>query len=231
MSEKGQNERRETSPALHRVPVWDAPTRLFHWMSAALVVAAYVSWRLNWMLWHVRIGEALLALVIFRLFWGVWGSESARFSRFLVRPTTALGHLSQLFDRAPDREAGHNPAGGWMVVVFLGLLLGETLSGIYVNNDVANESGFTELVPPAITNAITDLHTVLWWSLVAAIALHLLAILIYAVIKGHNLLRPMVTGSKTLPSDIPAPRFTSHGRALALFAASIAAALILGAAL
>ncbi len=218
-------------PAHRRVPVWDAPTRLFHWLGAALVLAAYGSWRLNWMLWHLYIGLALLALVIFRLLWGVWGSESARFSRFLARPGAALRHLAHLFERTPDREAGHNPAGGWMVVILLALLLGETLSGIYVNNDVANESALTELIPPVIANAITDLHTILWWALVAAIALHVAAILVYAVAKGQNLTRPMLTGAKTLPPEIAPPRFASLGRALALLAASIATALALGAAL
>jgi len=31
--------------------VWDAFTRLFHWLVAALVVAAYASWKFDWMRW------------------------------------------------------------------------------------------------------------------------------------------------------------------------------------
>ncbi len=231
MLQKEHSRREEVSPARRMIKVWDLPTRLFHWLGAALVAAAYGSWRLNWMLWHVRIGLALLALVIFRLLWGVWGSESARFSRFLASPSAAFRHLARLFEHTPDRETSHNPAGGWMVVVLLGLLLGETLSGVYVNNDIANESDLTEIVPPIIANAITDLHTILWWALVAAIALHIAAILVYAVAKGQNLTRPMLTGAKMLPPEIAPPRFAPLGRALALFAASIAAAFALGAAL
>jgi hypothetical protein len=46
------------------VMVWDAPTRLFHWSAAGLVLAAWLTERLNWMQWHVGVGEALLAQTI-----------------------------------------------------------------------------------------------------------------------------------------------------------------------
>ena len=71
------------------VRVWDAPTRLFHWLVVVLVAAAYATWRLNWMNWHGRVGEALLALLLFRLLWGFFGSETARFSRFVASPRLA----------------------------------------------------------------------------------------------------------------------------------------------
>jgi len=70
--------------------VWDAPIRLFHWLTATLVAAAYATWRLNWMTWHGWIGEAVLALLLFRLLWGFFGSETARFSRFVASPQTAV---------------------------------------------------------------------------------------------------------------------------------------------
>ena len=69
------------------------PIRLFHWLVAALVAAAYATWRLNWMVWHGWIGDLLLALVLFRLLWGFFGSETARFSRFLTSPRIAFEHL------------------------------------------------------------------------------------------------------------------------------------------
>ena len=79
----------EAGDITRKVLVWDAPTRLFHWLVVALVAAAYVTWRLNWMNWHALVGDALLVLLFFRLLWGVLGSETARFSRFLVSPRNA----------------------------------------------------------------------------------------------------------------------------------------------
>ncbi len=71
--------------ASRAVVVWDAPTRLFHWLAAARVGAAYASWHLK--------GDALLALLLFQLAWGFFGSETARFARFVASPRMAVEHL------------------------------------------------------------------------------------------------------------------------------------------
>jgi cytochrome b len=212
---------------LSKIRVWDLPTRLFHWGAVALVIVAYVTWRLNWMDWHVRAGEVLLALVLFRILWGVWGSDTARFARFIAGRREAARYLAHALRREPDRQIGHNPAGGWMVVLLLVLLLAETLTGLYVNNDVSDEGPFTELAPAAVANAITALHTILWDALLAAMALHLMAILTYALAKGQNLVQPMITGHKILPSAVPQPRMASAVRALVLSACSALAAAAL----
>ncbi|HLI13910.1 MAG TPA: cytochrome b/b6 domain-containing protein [Alphaproteobacteria bacterium] len=208
--------------------IWDAPTRLFHWLAAVLVAAAYATWRLNWMDWHARAGYALLTLVVFRLLWGGFGSETARFSRFIASPRAAARHLMRLFRREPDRQVGHNPAGGWMVLLLLALLLGETLTGLYVNNDVADVGPLTELVPAPVANLISALHDILWQALAAAVALHILIVLVYWAVKRHNLVLPMITGRKLLPPDIRPPLLVGWPRALLLFACStlIAAALV-----
>ena len=208
--------------------VWDLPTRLFHWLVVALVPAAYLTWRLNWMDWHAWVGDSLLALLIFRVLWGFFGSDTARFSSFLASPRRAARHLAQIFRREPDVQAGHNPAGGWMVMLLLALLLGQTLTGLYVDNDVANEGPLTELSPARIANMVTALHDkLLWDALLAAVALHVLAILVYGLAKRHNLLVPMITGRKRLPESVPAPCMALPTRALVLFAAAAAAAAAL----
>jgi cytochrome b len=209
------------------VTIWDLPTRLFHWLVVALVAAAYATWRLNWMDWHAWVGDALLTLVLWRLLWGWVGSDTARFSRFLASPGAALRHLAHLRHREPDREAGHNPAGGWMVLLLLALLLGQILTGIYVGNDVADEGPLTELTPAPIANLITALHALLWDALLAAVALHLLAILVYAAVKRQNLVLPMVTGRKWLPDDVPHPHLVGLVRALAALGCAAAAAAAL----
>jgi cytochrome b len=209
------------------VRVWDLPTRLSHWLIVALVLAAYITQHFNWMNWHARAGTALLAVLLFRLVWGFLGSETARFAHFLTDPRTALRHLAHLFRREPDSQIGHNPAGGWMVLLLLALLLGEVLTGILVNNDVADEGPLTEAMPAPLANATTDLHALLWCALLAAVALHVVAIATYAVAKGHHLLRPMITGRKPIPAQVTPPRLASSWLALAVFAGSaVVAALV-----
>jgi cytochrome b len=215
------------SDAARVVLVWDVPIRLVHWLIAMLVAAAYATWRLNWMVWHGRIGYTLLALLLFRLLWGFFGGESARFSRFLTPPSAVFQHLRYALLREPDRQAGHNPAGGWMSLFLLALLLAETLSGLYVANDIADVGPFTAIAPAWVANAIEASHAIVWEALFAAIILHVLAIFGYAAVKGQNLLLPMITGTKVLPESVPAPRMASAARAAVLLAGSAAVAAIL----
>ena len=215
----------ETAPRI--VLVWDIPTRVFHWLIVVLVAAAYATWRLNWMVLHGWVGEATLTLLLFRVLWGFLGGETARFSRFLTSPRAAVLHLKSAFRREPDNQVGHNPAGGWMVLLLLVLLLVETLTGLYVANDIADEGPLTEIVPAWAANAIASSHAILWDVLLAAIVLHVLAIAGFAAIKGQNLVRPMITGTKLLPAGAPAPRTGSAARAgLLLVGCAVATAFL-----
>jgi cytochrome b len=215
------------SSADRRIVIWDIPTRLFHWLIVALIVAAYVTWRLDWMNAHAKVGDAVLTLVIFRLLWGFFGSETARFSRFIASSRAALSHLAQIFRREPDTAAGHNPAGAYSVIVLLALLLAEALSGLYVGNDVVDQGPLTELVPAPVANAITALHWIFWDALLAAAVLHVLAITVYALAKGQNLLKPMITGCKTLPATVLQPQLAGPLRATAILGCSAIAAAAL----
>ncbi len=90
---------RPAQPVHRLVLVWDAPVRLFHRRVVMLVTAAYVTLKLNWIDWHVRVGETLLALVISRLLWGCFVSATARCRSFVAPPAAALRHLRHLFRR------------------------------------------------------------------------------------------------------------------------------------
>jgi cytochrome b len=225
------SESADTGQAMGSAPrivlVWDIFIRAFHWLIVALVAAAYATWRLNWMVWHGWVGDAVLALLLFRLSWGVFGGETARFSRFLTSPRTVLQHLKHSLQREPDHQVGHNPVGGWMVLILLALLLVETLTGLYIANDIADEGPMTEMAPAWVANAIESSHAIVWDALLAAIVLHVLAIAGFVAIKGQNLLRPMITGTKVLPASVAEPRAGSPARAaLLLLASALATALL-----
>ncbi|HTH61137.1 MAG TPA: cytochrome b/b6 domain-containing protein [Paraburkholderia sp.] len=220
-----------SSPARHEriVRVWDFPVRVFHWLTVVLVVGAYVTQRYDWIDLHVRFGEALLALVLFRLLWGCFGSETARFRRFVASPSAALLHLRHVLRREPDTQIGHNAAGGWMVLLLLALLLLETLTGVYVYNEVTDEGPLSAIVPAAFANAISWLHAFGWDLIFAAVVLHVGAIAVYAIAKGHNLVGPMLTGRKRLPATMPAPARSPLWLAVLLLGVSAAVVALLAA--
>ncbi|HET8996970.1 MAG TPA: cytochrome b/b6 domain-containing protein [Acetobacteraceae bacterium] len=199
-----------------RIRVWDAPTRLFHWAIVLLVATSWVTQELDWMRWHFLSGYTLLAALLFRLAWGVVGSETARFSHFLRSPLAALRHLRELPRHRTDTIIGHNAAGGWMVVVLLLLLGIQVGTGLCANDEISVQGPLADLVGDGWSNYLTHIHALNFKLIEVAIVLHLLALAGYRLL-GHDLLRPMITGWKRLPSSSASPRMANPLLALAIF--------------
>ncbi|MDB5372192.1 MAG: cytochrome b [Belnapia sp.] len=211
---------------MRRVKVWDGWIRLVHWSVVILLGVSYASIQAGWMRTHYASGYALLALVLFRLAWGLVGSDTARFGRFLRSPLAAFAHLRDLPRREPDREIGHNAAGGWMVLVLLALLLAQPLTGLFADSGYGDYGPLAKRVASGTSDWLTGLHHRNFKLILVAVGLHVAAVLAYALLKGHDLVRPMVTGSKTLPAGTPAPRLGSPALAATLLGA--AALLVFG---
>jgi len=192
--------------ALRKTKVWDLPTRLFHWTLAFLVLAAYITAEQGIIEWHFRCGYAILTLLLFRLIWGLVGSDTSRFANFVRSPVAAIAHLKHFNRREPDTEVGHNAAGGLMVIAMLALLLIQVGTGLFSNDGVFSEGPLAKYVSAGVSDQISEWHEVNFNLILAAIVLHILAVLAYAAVKRQDLVRPMVLGWKRLPARIPAPR-------------------------
>lgn len=200
------------------VKVWDGPTRLFHWSLVALIAGAWFTAENGWIDWHFRCGYAILALLLFRLVWGFVGSDTARFVRFVKSPVAALAHLAHITKREPDTEIGHNAAGGLMVLAMLALILVQVGLGLFSTDGIFTDGPLAYLVGPDLSDRITGWHEFNFNLILAAVVLHVAAILTYAVLKRHDLVRPMVTGLKKLPAGLAAPRMAPLWLALLVFA-------------
>ena len=218
----------ERQDASVTIKVWDAPVRLFHWLLVALVAVSVSTGYIggNLMRWHVWSGCTILALLIFRLLWGFAGSTTARFAHFVRGPRAALGYARGLLARAPSNTAGHNPLGGWMVLLLLASAALQAGTGLFSNDDIATEGPLYDKVSKATSDAISAVHQANAVVLLVLIGLHVAAVLYYLWYKRENLLRPMITGRKEIPAQpLPALRFPGALRAAAL-AAVAAAALV-----
>jgi cytochrome b len=202
--------------------VWDIPTRLFHWLLVGLIVFSVVSAKLggNWTVWHMRSGYAILALMLFRILWGFVGSDTARFTQFVRSPGTVFQYLAATVRGTAARFAGHNPAGGYSVLLLLATVLTQAVTGLFVDDEIANQGPLYNKVPGSVVSWATRIHH---WNekvLYVAVGLHILAILYYVLIKRESLVRPMIDGSKPWPPNAAAPqiRFMPLWLALVLMA-------------
>jgi cytochrome b len=200
------------------VRVWDLPTRAFHWVLAACVVASVVSAKIggNAMPWHFRFGYVVFALLAFRLIWGVVGGRWSRFASFVHAPATTLRYLRGR--NHPDEllDVGHNPLGALSVFGLLAILAVQVGTGMFADDDIANTGPLIKLVSGATSSLLTKWHKNFGqWLVLALVALHVAAVLFYLLKKKHNLVQPMVTGDKPLPPDVPASIDTTRTRLLA----------------
>jgi cytochrome b len=111
------------------IKVWDIAIRVFHWTLVGCYALAFISSE-NIRKLHVFFGYSVLFLVLFRILYGFVGSKYARFSDFLYRPAQIADYLKGLLIGRPKHYIGHNPAGGFMIVILLLSLLSLTLTGL-----------------------------------------------------------------------------------------------------
>jgi cytochrome b len=199
----------EGNERMQPMKVWDLPVRLFHWAIVVLILAAWLSQEFNWMNLHMWIGQTILTLLLFRIAWGCIGSDTARFLGFLRGPVAAFRHLRHIRRREPDLEIGHNAAGGWMVLVMLALLCVQAGTGLFSNDDGNTEGPLMHRVGKDQSDWFSHIHSLNFKFIEVVIVLHLAAIATYAVLKRHNLVRPMITGTKPMPEGVAAPRLVS----------------------
>ncbi len=175
----------------NRVYVWDWPLRLFHWLLLLAVVAAYLTQRFGAMEWHQRIGLTIVGLIVFRLVWGFVGTRHARFVEFLRGPAAVRTYL-----RGEWKGLGHNPLGGWSVLLLLLTPLGMAVTGLFANDDISFSGMLSAWVDKSLSDRLTNLHYLGFNFLLALVGLHLAAILFYRLKRRVDLVRPMLTGWK-----------------------------------
>ena len=142
--------------------------------------------------------------------WGLVGSKTPRFRTVVCSPLAAIRHLLHFPRREPDTQIGHNEAGGWMVVGILALLLAQIGTGLFGRNDEDFVEGpLSKLIAGPLSETLLKLHFLTFDLIKIVVLLHVIAIIAYAVVKRHDLVRPMLTGKKRLPAATQAPRMVS----------------------
>jgi len=157
------------------------------------------------MQWHYWSGLTIVGLLVFRVYWGFAGPETARFSRFIKGPGAILGYASKLFRPNYRGAFGHNPLGALSVVAILFALIAQVGLGLFASDTDGLESGpLSPYVSYEFSKDAGDLHEDAFNILLILIGLHIAAIIFYLVVKRINLIGPMITGSRKA-ADVEGP--------------------------
>lgn len=187
------------------VEVWDLPLRIFHWTLVVAIVAAYFTAEFGGLAgaeWHGRIGSFVLALLVFRLVWGFIGTRHARFRSFVPTPARVVAYVSGRW-----QGAGHNPLGALSVIALLLLLAAQAVTGLFSHDDIAFAGPLSDWVDQSASDRLTGWHERIFYVLAGCIGLHILAILFHLLVRGSNLVWPMITGRAVVAGEpAAAPR-------------------------
>ena len=168
--------------------VWDGVVRVGHWTLAASVILAWATHEGGGR-WHEWIGYVALATALLRILWGFAGSRYARFAQFVYPPKTTIAYAGSLLKGNEPRYIGHNPLGGWMVVVLLVTVAASGFTGWLFTTDRFWGEEWLEELHGAISNALLPL-----------VSLHLAGVIFTSWKHRENLVRAMLTGRKRDPS-------------------------------
>jgi len=211
------------------VRVWDLPTRVFHWLLAFCVLSTLVAgWRGgSAMEWHLRLGYAIFALLLFRLVWGFAGGRWSRFRAFAYPPRTTLRYLRGGSRPDEHHHVGHNPLGAFSVFALLGLLVLQVGTGLFANDEIATTGPLNKFVSDSTASLATHWHKAFGkWLILALVVLHVGAVLYYLLRLRRNLVKPMWNGDKQLTADVPHAVDTWRARSIALLVLAIAAGIV-----
>jgi cytochrome b len=172
-------------------PLWDVPTRLFHWLVVGCVALSWWSAEMEYYDVHEWSGCTVIVLVVSRIIWGFIGSRHSRFTDFLVGPVAVRDYLKG----RPPRSAGHNPLGGWSVLLLLALLLTQAGSGLFNSDDVLFSGPLYYWGSSGFRDAMGVVHELAFDALLALVCLHILAVLYHQLRRREKLLQAMLHGS------------------------------------
>ena len=164
----------ESSP--RKVRVWDLPTRLFHWLLVILVITSFATAKIggNAMQYHEWSGFTILALLLFRIFWGFVGSRESRFVTFIRSPSAVFRYATTLVRRDSTHFLGHNPLGGWSIIAMLFSLLVQAATGLFANDDIITEGPLSDWVSKATSDWLTRVHKLNEDVIIVLVSIHVL---------------------------------------------------------
>ncbi len=189
---------------IEQVKVWDVPVRLFHWSLVLGFVLAYLTAEAGILDVHVLIGYFLIALLLFRVFWGFAGNQYARFKSFVFSPQETVAYIRSLRSGHPVHYYGHNPAGALMVFGLLALLAAIFMSGLVTLAVIDYEGPLLFLA-----NQVSDdtsyffrhAHDFFVDVALVLIPLHLLGVVAGTIQHKESLVKAMVTGMKKVATQ------------------------------
>lgn len=179
--------------------IWDWPLRVWHWLialsaSTALLTGLVKKW--DAMDLHRWAGISVVALLLFRLLWAVWGGTYARIRWYFTSPSQVVRYFAGREEPKP-----HTPPGIALAICMFLALGTQAVAGLFTTDDVFIDGPFVQFASDEVVEFATDLHHQVWWLVIALIAIHLTAHAVYGAVLRSPIPLSMFSGRKPTQAD------------------------------
>jgi len=182
----------------NEIKVWDRFVRGFHWSLVVTFAICYLT-EDDYMDLHVWSGYAIVALLALRFVWGFIGTEHARFSDFVYRPSKVWQYIREVLLLRARRYIGHNPAGGAMIVLFFISLILVSLSGVMLygaDEHAGPMAAMMSGVSESTEEILEEVHEFFANFTLLLVFIHVGGVLFESLLHRENLVRAMINGRK-----------------------------------
>ncbi len=204
--------------------IWSLPTRLFHWLLVAGMVAAYLLGEEEELLSvHSAVGYAVGILIVFRIIWGIAGPKYSRFRDFPVGISSLKSFISDM-KGSKNQSPGHNPAAS---LIMLGIILFTLLIVVSGTLLLASEGQgfFSSFSIGMSSDSLKEVHEIAVYIVIGLVIVHLLGNLVDFIFhKETGTLQSIFTGYKNIEGE--SVKLTSFQKILAAIGIILALAII-----
>jgi cytochrome b len=110
--------------------IWSLPTRVFHALFVLFILLAFLSADEDrWLNYHAIIGYGVLILLVFRIFWGIFGPKYSLFKDFPIGKQNVKEFLNNIFEDN-QKYIGHNPLASYVMIAMLIVALLTVITGV-----------------------------------------------------------------------------------------------------
>lgn len=179
-----------------KTKVFDIPTRLFHWVFAALFIGAFAIAKFTddeaaLYPYHMMMGMLMILAIILRLIWGLIGTKYAKLSSFKLNPIDFIGYFKNMFAGTKKPTIGRNPASSYAAIAMMAIAISLGISG-YLMATATNENS---------AHSIKEVHEILSTLFIIIVALHIIGIIIHTISQKDPIGSAMITGTKNSIAD------------------------------
>ncbi len=172
---------------LTKRPIWDLPTRIFHWgLALSVFLSMLIVYGKKYLTIHIVFGVLAFGLIIGRIIWGIIGSKYVRFSAFVKGVSEAKQEFAVLDTQAYHHSVGHPAVAGWVMLALMFCALCVGISGLWLwlfTDTLSKES-------------VLRIHEIFANTLLAIAFVHIQGVALHIFLHRDGIVQGMIDGKR-----------------------------------